>query len=228
MSASKDLTLSMNWIRSVGWLFRALIPRSPVAKSLRHTSAASDVMLCSPKDRQMKDTEQTSRTLVLIDGSHVDRLRSKLGRPIDIEKLAEFFGSEVEPATIIYYRDARDMDEYTRLRRFFDWLERHGFEVRGSRDFPEPWYQRERYGSNLVQLAIDAIDAAHQGDALAIVAGDAKLIPLFQRLDEMAVPLTLISSLSVPASIAPPPPLVELAEAFIDLNNEDVFLLAAD
>lgn len=208
--------------------FPGAYPPVTCRKSPRHTSAASDVMLCSPKDKQMKDTGPASRTLVLIDGSHVDRLRSKLGRPIDIEKFAEFFGSEEEPASIIYYRDARDMDEYTRLRRFFDWLERHGFEVRGSRDFPEPWYQRERYGSNLVQLAIDAIDAAHRGDALAIVAGDAKLIPLFQRLDEMEVPLTLISSLSVPASIAPPPPLVELAEAFIDLNDEDVFLLATD
>lgn len=184
--------------------------------------------LCSPKERQMKDKEQASRTLVLIDGSHVNRLRSKLGRSIEIEKLAEFFGSKEEPATIIYYRDARDMAEYTRLRRFFDWLERHGFEVRGAQNFPEPWYQRERYGSNLVQLAIDAIEAAHQGDALAVVAGDAKLIPLFQRLDEMEVPLTLISSRSVPASIAPLPPLVELAEAFIDLNEEDTFFQTVD
>ncbi|MFN3664104.1 NYN domain-containing protein [Yoonia sp.] len=176
----------------------------------------------------MKDKEQASRTLVLIDGSHVDRLRTKLGRSIDIEKLAEFFGSEEEPATVIYYRDARDMAEYTRLRPFFDWLARHGFQVRGAQNFAEPWYQRERYGTNLVQLAIDAIEAAHQGEALAVVAGDAKLIPLFQRVDEMELPLTLISSLSVPASIAPPPPLVELADVFIDLDVEDIFFQTVD
>lgn len=47
-------------------------------------------------------------------------LRSKLGCPLDIEKLADFFGSDEVPAAVIDYRDARDMDEYTRLKRFFD------------------------------------------------------------------------------------------------------------
>lgn len=175
----------------------------------------------------MTERDRATRTLVLIDGSHVDRLRSKLGRPLDIEKLGHFFGSAEENASIIYYRDERDVDESNRLQSFFDWLERHSFEVRGSRDFTESWYQRERYGSNLVQLAVDAIDAAYRGDALVIVAGDAKLIPLFKRLEKMNVPLTLISSLSVPASIAPPPPLVELAEDFINLTNESCFFLTA-
>lgn len=176
----------------------------------------------------MTDSQNFRPSLVLIDGSHVDRLRSKLGCSLDIEKLAEFFGNGDVPATIIYYRDARDMDEYMRLRRFFDWLERHGFEMRGSQDFSEPWYQRERYGSNLVELATDAIEAAHRGEALVIIAGDAKLIPLFKRLEAMKVPLTLISSLSVPLSIAPAPPLVELADEFIDLGHEDAFLLATE
>lgn len=176
----------------------------------------------------MTHVEHGSRTVVLIDGSHVDRLRSKLGCPLDIGKLADFFGSDEVPAAVIYYRDARDMDEYTRLKRFFDWLERHGFEVRGSHDFSEPWYQRERYGSNLVQLAIDAVEAAHHGYDIVIIAGDAKLIPLFKRLEEMKASLTLISSLSVPPSIAPSPPLIEMATEFIDLNHEDVSFLVAD
>ncbi|MFU8899911.1 MAG: hypothetical protein ACNA7L_13575, partial [Roseinatronobacter sp.] len=74
----------------------------------------------------------------------------------------------------------------------------------------------------------DAIEAALRGEALVIIAGDAKLIPLFKRLEAMKVPLTLISSLSVPLSIAPAPPLVELADEFIDLGNEDAFLLPTD
>lgn len=61
-----------------------------------------------------------------------------------------------------------------------------------------------------------------------IVAGDAKIIPLFTRLEEMDVPVTLISSLVVPASIAPPPPLVDLAEEFIDLNEDARFFLGSD
>lgn len=176
----------------------------------------------------MKDTNECARTVLLIDGSHVDRLRSKLGRSLDLEKLRAFFGTDGEPAVAIYYRDARDIDEHHRLQRFFDWLERHGIETRGSQDFAEPWYQRERYGSNLIQLAVDALDAAHNGMALAIVAGDAKLIPLFDRLEEMDVPVTLVSSLAVPASIAPPPPLVDLAEEFIDLNEDARFFLGTD
>lgn len=175
----------------------------------------------------MTSVEHTARTFVLIDGSHVDRLRAKLGCSLDIEKLADFFGDGEVPAAIIYYRDARDIQEYTRLKRFFDWLERHEFEVRGSQNFSEPWYQRERYGSNLVQLAIDAVDAAHHGHAIVIIAGDAKLIPLFKRLEKMKAALTLISSLSVPPSIAPSPPLIEMAKKFIDLNHEDAFFLAA-
>ncbi|WP_167852788.1 NYN domain-containing protein [Pseudotabrizicola sediminis] len=132
------------------------------------------------------------------------------------------------PATAIYYRDARDLDEHHRLQRFFEWLERHGIETRGSQDFARPWYQRERYGSNLIQLAVDAMEAAHDGASLVIVAGDAKLIPLLTRLEKMDVPVTLISSLAVPASIAPPPPLVDLAEEFIDLNEDERFFLGSD
>lgn len=176
----------------------------------------------------MTDTNECERTVLLIDGSHVDRLRSKLGRSLDLEKLRAFFGTDGEPAGAIYYRDARDIDEHHRLQRFFDWLERHGIEMRGSQHFAEPWYQRERYGSNLIQLAVDAMDAAHDGAALVIVAGDAKLIPLFERLEAMDTPLTLVSSLAVPPSIAPPPPLLALAEEFIDLNEDARFFLAAD
>ncbi|WP_135451211.1 NYN domain-containing protein [Tabrizicola caldifontis] len=176
----------------------------------------------------MTDPEECDRTILLIDGSHVDRLRSKLGRPLDLVKLRDFFGTESTPAQAFYYRDARDIDEHHRLQRFFDWLERHGIEMRGSKDFAEPWYQRERYGSNLIQLAIDAVDAAHDGAALVIVAGDAKLIPLFKRLEDMDVPVTLVSSRAVPASIAPPPPLIDLAEDFIDINEDERFFLAQD
>lgn len=71
---------------------------------------------------------------------------------------------------------------------------------------------RERYGSNLVALSADAMRAASEGAELVFVAGDAKLI-------------TLISTRNAPDSIAPPPPLIELAETFIDLAADERFLL---
>lgn len=176
----------------------------------------------------MNETQECERTVLLIDGSHMERLRTKLGRSLDLGKLRDFFSNGDELAQSIFYRDARDMNEYQRLSRFFDWLDRHDFERCGASDFTEGWYQRERYGSNLVELAADAMHVAHHGAALAIMAGDAKLVPLFRRLEQMDVPVTLISSLAVPASIAPPPPLVDLAEEFIDLNEDARFFFTDD
>ncbi|TGD61624.1 NYN domain-containing protein [Tabrizicola sp. WMC-M-20] len=178
--------------------------------------------------KPVTDFLECDRTVLLIDGSHVDRLRSKLGRALDLEKLREVFRTPDEPASVFYYRDARDINEHGRLANFFCWLERHGMQIRGSHDFAETWYQRERYGSNLIHLAVDALDAARDGAALVFVAGDAKLIPLFRRLEEMNVSVTLISSLAVPSSIAPAPPLVALAEEFIDLNEDQRFFLVDD
>lgn len=163
-------------------------------------------------------------TILLIDGSHLDRLRSKLGKSIDIIGLRTAFGTEEEPAETIYYRDVRDAAEHERLTSFFAWLERHDIEVSGSQHYAEAWYTRERYGSNLVELAIDAMDAANAGQAVAIVAGDPKLIPLLEELQDRSVRVTLISSRAAPSSIAPPPPLVALASEFIDLADDDRFL----
>lgn len=163
---------------------------------------------------------------ILIDGSHVDRLKSKLNRRLDFERLVSHFATQGRTAKAVYYRDCRDDAELSRHGRFFDWLDRHGIERRGSDDFKEPWYIRERYGSNLVLLASDAMRAACNGDALVVLAGDAKLIPLFENLHDMNVPVTLISSRMVPDSIAPPPPLIELAHAFIDLAEDDRFFLS--
>ena len=78
-------------------------------------------------------------------------------------------------------------------------------------------------------MASDALTAAQNGDGLAMLAGDAKLIPLLQRLAVRDVRVTLISSLAVPGGIAPPPPpLVALADRFSDLAEGDRFLLPLD
>lgn len=127
-----------------------------------------------------------------------------------------------------YYRDSRDSAERARSLRLFEWLERHGITRHGADDFDKPWHVRERYGANLVALASDALTAAQNGDALAMLAGYAKLIPLLQRLAVRDVRVTLISSLAVPGGIALPPPLVALADRFIDLAEGDRFLLPLD
>nr|WP_233517089.1 hypothetical protein [Pseudotabrizicola alkalilacus] len=45
-------------------------------------------------------------------------------------------------------------------------------------------------------------------------------------LNGMGVLVMLVSSRAVPASIAPPPPLIDLAEEFIDINEDERFFLA--
>mgnify|MGYP000998753947 CR=1 FL=1 len=60
-----------------------------------------------------------------------------------------------------------------------------------------------------------------------MLAGDATLIPLLQRLVVRDVRVTLISSLAVPGSIAPPP-LVALADRSIDQAEDDRFVLSGD
>lgn len=173
----------------------------------------------------MTDMHEVAHTTLLIDGSHVDRLRSKLGRILDLERLAAHFAEEGGVVAAHYYRDSRDPAEQGRLSNFFDWLSRHNIERRGTDDFDESWYVRERYGSNLVHLAVDAMRAAQKGHHLVLVAGDAKMIPLVRQLRQDRVTVTLISSLFVPSSIAPPPPLTELADHFIDLGTDDRFFL---
>jgi hypothetical protein len=162
---------------------------------------------------------------MLIDGSHVDRLKSKLGQVIDLDRLVMHFRRPGRPVRPAYYRDSRDFAEQARLERFFGWLHRHGIERRGSDDFDEPWYVRERYGSNLVALAADAVAAATEGHDLVLLAGDAKLISVLRQLKAQGATITLISSRSVPPSIAPPPPLTDLADTFIDLNEDRRFFL---
>ncbi|QDA36300.1 NYN domain-containing protein [Paracoccus liaowanqingii] len=174
------------------------------------------------------DTPDLARTMLLIDGSHVDRLKTKLGRLIDFQKLISHFSADGVSVSAHYYRDSRDSAEQARMTRFFDWLERHAITRHGVDDFNEPWYVRERYGTNLVALASDAIIAADEADRIVVLAGDAKLVPLLERLAKMDVTVTLISSLSVPQSIAPPPPLVELADEFIDLANDVRFFMPED
>lgn len=173
----------------------------------------------------MTDMHDVARTTLLIDGSHVDRLRSKLGRVLDLERLITHFEKDGRTVAAHYYRDSRDAAEQGRLANFFDWLSRHNIERYGADDFVQPWYVRERYGSNLVHLAVDAMTAARNGDHLVLLAGDAKLIPLVRQLRRDNVSVTLFSSLSVPRSIAPPPPLTELADHFIDLGTDDRFFM---
>lgn len=151
----------------------------------------------------------------LIDGSHYDRLRSVFETPFDLRKLADLASDGLAVDQAVYYRDVRDDNEAERQRSLFGWLRHNGFSVRGRTHSPgEP---RERYGTNLVQIAVDALLLAQPGDHVVVLASDAKLEPLFVALRDDDIKVTLISTLDAPDTIAPAPILIEASDSFIDL-----------
>lgn len=158
-----------------------------------------------------------TKTLFLIDGSHYDRLRSVLETPFDLGKLATLVNNGTPADQMVYYRDLRDGNEAERQRSLLGWLERNGFIVKGrTHGAGEP---RERYGTNLVEIAVDSLLMAEPGDHVLILASDAKLEPLLGALRDDDIKTTLISTLDAPNTIAPASSLIEAADTFIDLRS---------
>lgn len=155
------------------------------------------------------------QTFFLIDGSHYDRLRSVFETPFDLRKLAELASDGLAVDQAFYYRDVRDDNEAERQRSLFGWLRHNGFSVRGR--IHSPGEPRERYGTNLVQIAVDALLLAQPGDHVVVLASDAKLEPLFVALRDDDIKVTLISTLDAPDTITPAPILIEASDSFIDL-----------
>jgi uncharacterized LabA/DUF88 family protein len=156
------------------------------------------------------------KTLFLVDGSHYDRLRSVLETPFDLRRLAALANAGASVDQAIYYRDLRDENEVERQRSLLGWLGRNGFVVKGRIHGPgEP---RERYATNLVQIAVDALLYAKTGDHVMVLAGGSKLEPLFAALRAQDVKVTLISTLDAPDKIVPAPALIEASHTFIDLR----------
>ncbi|WP_457812591.1 NYN domain-containing protein [Sinorhizobium meliloti] len=160
---------------------------------------------------------RTQQTIFLIDGSHYDRLRSVLESPFDLSALAHIASNGAPLDHAIYYRDVRDESEEARQRSLFGWLKHNGFTVKGRRHSSgEP---RERYGTNLVELAVDALLLAHSGDRVLILAADAKLAPLLAALRDDDIDVTLISTEDAPNTIAPARHLIENANRFLELKS---------
>lgn len=159
---------------------------------------------------------QQSKTLFLIDGSHYDRLRSVLETPFDLGKLATLVNNGAPADQMVYYRDLRDSNEAERQRSLLGWLGHNGFVVKGrTHGTGEP---RERYGTNLVEIAVDALLMADPGDHVMILASDTKLEPLLAALRDYDIKTTLISTRDAPNTIAPADILIEAAGKFIDLR----------
>lgn len=57
------------------------------------------------------------------------------------------------------------------------------------------------------------------GDHLYLIAADVKLLPLVAELRKRGVMVVLISTLTGPAAVVPPQPLVDACNLFVDLAD---------
>lgn len=163
----------------------------------------------------MNDKQRSN--FFLIDGSHYDRLRSVFSTTFDLSAIGLMAFEGEPPARAIYYRDVRDSAEEDRQRPLFGWLGHNGFDVKGRRFDASARGPRERYGTNLVALAVDAMALARNGDTVAIMASDIKLAPLFKALQASGVKVVLLSTRDASVAIAAPSDLIDTADGFLDL-----------
>lgn len=159
------------------------------------------------------------RGALLIDGSHCDRLKTALECRIDLKKLRTLAASQQELVYSGYYRDLRDADEAARQGSLLTWLTHHGFAVKGRSIEDFVGLPRERYATNLVEMAVDALRISHVVEHLALVAADAKLVPLVLAIRNSGRKVTVLSTSRGPASIAVAPQLRNVADRFIDLAD---------
>ncbi|QFR34688.1 NYN domain-containing protein [Ancylobacter sp. TS-1] len=159
------------------------------------------------------------RDALFIDGSHCDRLKSALDCRIDLEKIRHLAACGEGLVYSGYYRDVRDPEEAARQGPLLTWLSHHGFDVKGRTVEDLAGLPRERYGTNLVEMAVDALRISQVAERIALVAADAKLVPLVLALRKGGQKVTVLSTSRGPASIVVAPQLRNVADRFIDLSE---------
>ncbi|BDA85377.1 hypothetical protein Sa4125_29190 [Aureimonas sp. SA4125] len=162
--------------------------------------------------------------LVTIDGSHCDRLRKAFEVQLRIADLLEWLADPSRARRCLYYRDLRDETEAGRLRGMMGRLAAEGIEVKGAQPADFERGQKERYGTNLVELAVDLLRLAPGFERVVLVAADRKLVPLVRALRDGGTWVTLATALDVPVAIRASSHLVEAADDHVDFGD---FLLSA-
>lgn len=162
---------------------------------------------------------ELAQCALLIDGAHYDRLRSTFDVRIDFVALAHLLTGSKTPVEIRYYRDVRDEQERDRFSRFRAWLERSGIEVIGRSEPLESPAPRQRYGTNLLELAADAQRLAGGSDTIFLLASDFQLAPVASALRDSGTRVVIVSTLFAPPSIAAHETLLEVADKFVELRD---------
>lgn len=157
--------------------------------------------------------------LVAFDGAHCDRIRKSLGVRLRFPAILDHLvppGPVVRP---VYYRDLRDETEVERQEGLLRYLDRKGFELHGAMPSEMGPGPRERCGTNLVELAVDALEASHGAERVVLVAGDRKLVSLVRAIRQGGVFVTLATALAIPEAVRASADLMAEADDVVDLTE---------
>ena len=161
----------------------------------------------------------TEKVAVVFDGSHCDRLRKALAVSIRFEELVSRLVHPHRLARAVYYKDLRDEAERKGQASLLMRVASSGIAVKGSLPEDMKIDPRERYGTNLVELAVDTLTKCEDLDRVILFAGDRKLVPLVRALQERGIRVVVTTALDVPIAIRASPRLLDTADEHRDLSE---------
>ena len=173
-------------------------------------------MTAAAQQPRRADNEQ--RVAVVFDGAHCDRMRKALDLRIQFGELLDHLVGQRQLAAAVYHRDVRDGAERKRLASFIQRLKTIGIQTCGASPEEMDPGRRERYGTNLVELAVDTLRSAAELDCAVLVAGDRKLRPLVVALQARGVHVVIATALLLPDAIVASDHLLDAADEVQDLT----------
>jgi uncharacterized LabA/DUF88 family protein len=163
-------------------------------------------------------TSRSSRIALFIDGSNLRSAARTLGFDIDYRRLLNEFESRGALLRAFYYTCVIEDQENSSIRPLIDWLGYNGYTVvtKAMKEFFDPNRRRRIKGGIDIELAVNAMEMAHQIDEMVLFSGDGDFRRLVEAIQRRGVRVRVVSTISShPAMIADE--LRRQADVFTDL-----------
>lgn len=161
---------------------------------------------------------EQERTALFIDGANLYATAKTLGFDIDYKRLLREFQSKGRLIRAFYYTALVEDQEYSSIRPLIDWLDYNGYAVvtKPTKEFVDSMGRRKVKGNMDIELAVDAMEMAHNLDHMVLFSGDGDFRSLVEAVQRRGVRVSVVSTVTTQ------PPMVadELrrqADEFIDL-----------
>jgi len=155
---------------------------------------------------------------LFIDGANLYATAKSLGFDIDYKRLLKEFQSRGRLVRAFYYTALVEDQEYSSIRPLIDWLDYNGYAVvtKAAKEFVDSLGRRKVKGNMDIELAVDAMEMAHNVDHIVLFSGDGDFRSLVEAIQRRGVRVSVVSTITTQ------PPMVadELrrqADEFIDL-----------